>query len=97
MVKLCEHPKYTRYFKMLNRGMEKITVQRIMLYDGLDPSILDQDPNDLEEVEEEKESNSLQKEENHHLYIKELNKEDPNKNTANSEENGQNSELMIET
>ena len=52
-VKLCEHPEYARYFKMLERGFPINNVKRIMLYDGKDPSILDQDPNDLEEVEDD--------------------------------------------
>ena len=37
-VKLCEHPEYARYFKMLDRGFPINNVKRIMLYDGKDPS-----------------------------------------------------------
>ena len=60
-VKLCEHPEYARYFKMLERGFPINNVKRIMLYDGKDTSILDQDPNDLEEVEEDDNDNSSKK------------------------------------
>ena len=53
-VKLCEHPKYSKYFTMLKRGLPETSVRHSMMRDGVDSSILDKDPNEEIEVEEEK-------------------------------------------
>ena len=45
-VSLLEHPKYAKYFKMMKVGLAKEAVQAKMIQEGLDPSILDKDPND---------------------------------------------------
>jgi hypothetical protein len=44
-VPLKEDPRFHKYFKMLRIGMPKETVQHAMESDGVDPAILDQDPN----------------------------------------------------
>ncbi|CAM9254483.1 unnamed protein product, partial [Ectocarpus fasciculatus] len=42
-----DHPKYAKYFKMLKVGLAKPAVQAKMTQEGVDPSILDKDPNEL--------------------------------------------------
>jgi hypothetical protein len=42
---LKDDPKYAKFFKMLKLGMPKEQVQHAMTRDGLDSSLLDQDPN----------------------------------------------------
>ena len=53
-VKLCEHPKYSKYFNMLKKGLPETSVRHAMMRDGIDASVLDKDPNEEVEVEEEK-------------------------------------------
>ena len=53
-VKLCEHPKYSKYFNMLKKGLPEMSVRHAMMRDGVDASILDKDPNEEVELEEEK-------------------------------------------
>ena len=53
-VKLCEHPKYSKYFNMLKKGLPETSVRHAMMRDGVDASILDKDPNEEVELEEEK-------------------------------------------
>ena len=55
-VKLCEHPKYSKYFNMLKKGLPETSVRHAMMRDGVDASILDKDPNEEVELEEEKKS-----------------------------------------
>ena len=54
-VKLCEHPKYAKYFKMLKKGLPETAIRHAMKRDGVDVSVLDRDPNEEVELEEEKE------------------------------------------
>ena len=53
-VKLCEHPKYSKYFNMLKKGLPDTSVRHAMMRDKVDVSILDRDPNEEVELEEEK-------------------------------------------
>ena len=53
-VKLCEHPKYSKYFNMLKKGLPETSVRHAMMRDGIDSSILEKDPNEEVELEEEK-------------------------------------------
>ena len=53
-VKLCEHPKYSKYFNMLKKGLPETSVRHAMMRDGVDGSILDKDPNEEVELEEKK-------------------------------------------
>ena len=53
-VKLCEHPKYSKYFNMLKKGLPETSVRHAMMRDGIDSSVLDKDPNEEVELEEEK-------------------------------------------
>ncbi|KAM7453519.1 hypothetical protein BLSTO_05733, partial [Blastocystis sp. subtype 1] len=55
-VKLCEHPKYSKYFNMLKKGLPETSVRHAMMRDGIDSSVLDKDPNEEVELEEEKKS-----------------------------------------
>ncbi len=52
-VKLCEHPKYKDYFKKLKVGVPIEAVKGLMTRNGLDPSIMDHDPNEMVDNEEE--------------------------------------------
>ena len=54
MVKLCDHPKYAKYFNMLKKGVPLPGVRHAMMRDGIDASVLDKDPNEEVELEEEK-------------------------------------------
>ena len=49
-VPLREHPDFEKYFTMLERGLPRIQVERVMRKDKKDVSILDHDPNELMEV-----------------------------------------------
>ena len=60
-VKLCEHPMYSKYFTMLKRGLPKQSVIHAMNRDKIDPSILDKDPNEEIEIEEEKKEEPISK------------------------------------
>ena len=53
-VKLCEHPKYSKYFNMLKKGLPETAVRHAMMRDKVDASVLDKDPNEEVELEEEK-------------------------------------------
>ena len=53
-VKLCDHPKYSKYFNMLKKGVPLPGVRHAMMRDGIDASVLDKDPNEEVELEEEK-------------------------------------------
>ena len=53
-VKLCDHPKYAKYFNMLKKGLPETAVRHAMMRDGVDASVLDKDPNEEVEFEEEK-------------------------------------------
>jgi len=41
---LKDDPKYVKYFKMMKMGLPKEAAKHAMVRDGLDPSILDMDP-----------------------------------------------------
>ena len=60
-VKLCEHPKYSKYFNMLKKGLPETSVRHAMMRDGIDASVLDKDPNEEIEIEEEKPAASVKK------------------------------------
>ena len=94
-VKLCEHPEYARYFKMLERGFPINNVKRIMLYDGKDPSILDQDPNDLEEVEDDDNDNSSKKDNITISNNSKVNTEDSTEDSIRKKEMDGKDKLMI--
>ena len=53
-VKLSEHPIYSKYFNMLKKGVPKVAVCHAMRRDKVDESIIDKDPNEEIEIEEEK-------------------------------------------
>ena len=52
-VKLCEHPQFAKYFNMLKKGVPLAGVRHAMMRDGVDSSVLDKDPNEEVEIEEE--------------------------------------------
>jgi hypothetical protein len=54
MVAVAEHPKYTKYFKMLKVGLGKDAIKVKMAQEGVDPSYLDKEPTDMVPVEEPK-------------------------------------------
>ena len=39
MVKLCDHPKYSKYFNMLKKGVPPPGVRHCMMRDGVDPDV----------------------------------------------------------
>lgn len=39
MIRLCEHPVYGKYFKLLKEGRSNATVKAMMKQDGLDPKV----------------------------------------------------------
>ena len=47
--KICyrNHPKYAKYFTMLAKGIPEIGVRNSMKMDGIDPSILDRNPDEI--------------------------------------------------
>ena len=53
MVPVSEHPKYSKYFRMLKVGLPKPAVKSKMEQEGADPNVLDKDPSDLIPLEEE--------------------------------------------
>ena len=57
-VKLCEHPIYSKYFNMLKKGVPKVAVCHAMRKDKVDESIIDRDPNEEIEIENEEEKNN---------------------------------------
>ena len=57
-VKLCEHPKYSKYFNMLKKGLPEASVRHAMMRDKVDTSVLDKDPNEEVPLEEEKPAKS---------------------------------------
>ena len=50
-VKLCDHPKYSKYFNMKSKGLPDVAVRHAMRRDHIDESILDKDPNEEIEIE----------------------------------------------
>lgn len=53
MVAVSEHPKYSKYFRMLKVGLPKPAVKAKMTQEGVDPSFLDKDPDTLIALEAE--------------------------------------------
>jgi hypothetical protein len=47
-----EHPKYSKYFKMLKVGLGKDAIKAKMSQEGVDPTYLDKDPTDMVPVDE---------------------------------------------
>lgn len=79
---------------MLDRGFPINNVKRIMLYDGKDPSILDQDPNDLEEVDDDYNDDSSKDENNTITNNSKVNKEDSKEDLIRKKEIDGKDELM---
>lgn len=69
-VKLCEHPKYAKFFKMLKVGTPKPAVQIKMKAENLDPAILDRDPDEMVSLEEEEAEVQKVKACEHPVYAK---------------------------
>ena len=46
-VPIKDHPNYTKYFKMLKVGLDKDNVKFKMEQDGMNPDMLDRDPNSM--------------------------------------------------
>ena len=62
-VKLCDHPKYAKYFNMLKKGVPLPGVRHAMKRDGVDVSVLDRDPNEEVELVDEVKEEDVKKEE----------------------------------
>ena len=45
MIVISEHPKHGKYFKMLQAGLGKEEIKERMTKDGMNPALLDKDPN----------------------------------------------------
>jgi hypothetical protein len=52
MVAAAEHPKYSKYFKMLKVGLPKDAVKAKMQQEGVDPAVLDKEPTDMIPLDE---------------------------------------------
>lgn len=50
-VPVSEHPKYSKYFRMLKVGLPATAVKAKMEQEGVDPSILDKDPSEMVPLE----------------------------------------------
>jgi hypothetical protein len=55
MVPVAEHPKYSKYFKMLKVGLPKPAVKAKMTQEGVNPDMLDKEPTDLIPADDEAE------------------------------------------
>jgi hypothetical protein len=53
MIAAKDHPKYAKYFKMLKVGLPKDSVKAKMKQEGVNPDILDKDPDEMIPEEEE--------------------------------------------
>jgi len=53
-VAIREHPKYEKYFKMLKVGLPVPVVKNKMVAEGVDPSFIDKDPNEMIPLEDAK-------------------------------------------
>ncbi|KAE9547691.1 hypothetical protein FO519_009099 [Halicephalobus sp. NKZ332] len=53
MVKISDHPSFSKYFKMLRLGVPDAGVRQKMIQEGVDPNLLS-DPNKLLPIKEEK-------------------------------------------
>ena len=62
-VKLCQHPMYSKYFKMLKKGLLETAVRRAMMIDGVDANVLDKDPYEEVALEEEEKKIEVKKDE----------------------------------
>ena len=51
-VALKDHPRYMKYFKMLKMGLPLAAAQNKAQQDGVDPSVLERNPNEQVPVEE---------------------------------------------
>lgn len=47
MVVAKEHPVYSKYFRMINAGVPKQAVKNKLMQEGLDPDVVDKDPNEM--------------------------------------------------
>ena len=48
---LCNNPTYSKYFRLLNAGIQEKLVRRLMISHGKDPCILHLDPNQSLELQ----------------------------------------------
>jgi len=71
-VPLKDDPKFAKYFKMLKVGMPKEVVKHAMTRDGLDPEIIDGDPNLPAKVKEEEKKVPLKEDPRFTKYFKML-------------------------
>jgi hypothetical protein len=61
LIPICEHIKYAKYFKMLKVGTPIGAVQNKMQAEGLDPSIIEQDPNTMVPEKDDEEHMTVEK------------------------------------
>ena len=52
LVRICDHPAYSAYFRMLRVGVPAQAIKTKMSREGKDPGILDRDPEDTIEMDE---------------------------------------------
>jgi len=52
-IPLCQHPKYEKFFKMLKVGLPIPVVKNKMQMEGVDPTFIEKDPNELIPLEED--------------------------------------------
>ena len=77
-ITISDHPKYGKYFRMLKVGLPRDAIKAKMQHEGMNPSFLDKDPNEI--IPLENSSNDLNN----------TNKEN-NGNNSNSSSNNNNS------
>lgn len=72
MVPLCEHPLYSKYFKMLKVGLPIENVKNKMMQEGVNPAILDKPPTELFPLEPVKEMIAIKDHPKYAKYFKML-------------------------
>ncbi len=60
-VAVSEHPKYSKYFKMLKVGLPKEVVKTKMQSENVDPTYLDKNPDDLIPLDDDKAAKVVEK------------------------------------
>lgn len=50
VIAVCDHPVYSKYFKMLKIGLARDQVKNKMTKDGVDPTFIDKQPTELVSV-----------------------------------------------
>jgi hypothetical protein len=69
-VPISEHPIYSKFFKMLKVGLPAHVIKNKMQLEGVDPSMIDRDPNELIPLEDKKSDTKMVPASEHPVYSK---------------------------